>query len=150
MAKTPSAKKRLLVIVTILGVGACIWIASKRVQSLLMLGYVDSAIGRVRTVVAAEDEFARLHPEVGFTCMLSELPRDEQIGRLVKDGTDNGYAFTLAGCRAIEPGKPISKYYITARPLHSRLPAFCSDQSGILKSDPSGSIEKCVQDGAQL
>jgi hypothetical protein len=72
----------------------------------MMLGYVDSAIGRVRAVVAAEDEFARTHAKVGDTCVLSQLPRDGQLPRLAKDGTDNGYAFNLAGCEPIEPHKP--------------------------------------------
>jgi hypothetical protein len=110
-----------------------------------MLGEVDSAIGRVRVVSAAEAQFAKEHPELGFTCRLSELPRSEEITRLLaKDQIDNGYAFEIIGCQAAATKKPNSTYYLTARPLHSGQPAFCSDQSGILMSDDGGSVEKCL------
>jgi len=110
-----------------------------------MLGYVDSAIVRVRVVSAAEIQFAKEHPELGYTCGLSQLPRSEQITRLLaKDRIDNGYAFEIIGCQAAVPKKPKSTYYITARPPHAGQPAFCSDQSGILMFDESGSVEKCI------
>ncbi len=115
-----------------------------------MLGYVDSAIGRVRSVVASEDEFVKTHPGIEYTCTLSQLPDDEQILRLMKHGKDNGYVFDIVGCQAPEPKKPNSMYHVTARSLHSGLPAFCSDQSGIVKSDEGGSVEKCLATGVAL
>jgi hypothetical protein len=110
-----------------------------------MLGYVDSAIDRVRVVSAGETQFAKAHPELGYTCSLSQLPRSEEITRLLaNDRIDNGYAFEIIGCQAVVPKKPKSTYYVTARPLHRGQPAFCSDQSGILRSDEGGSVEKCL------
>jgi hypothetical protein len=110
-----------------------------------MLGNVDSAIGRVRVVSAAETQFAKEHPELGYTCALSQLPRSEQITRLLaKDRIDNGYVFEIIGCQAAAPKKPNSTYYVTARPLYTGQPAFCSDQSGILMSDDGGSVERCL------
>lgn len=110
-----------------------------------MLGDVDSAIGRVRVVSAAEAQFAKQHPELGYTCAFSQLPRSEEIARLLaKDRIDNGYAFEIIGCQAAASKKANSTYYVTARPLHTGQPAFCSDQSGILMSDAGGSAEKCL------
>jgi len=138
-------RRRLLI--SAVGVAACILILV-RVRDLMMLGYVDSAIVRVRAVTAAESQFTKTHPEVGYTCTLSQLPHDEQIARLiVKDGKDNGYVFDIIGCQLSESKKPKSMYHVTARPLHSGLPAFCSDQSGIIRSDEGGSIEKCLTNG---
>lgn len=117
----------------------------------MMLGYVDSAIGRVRVISEAETEFAKAHPEVGYTCTLSRLPHKEEIMRLLTNGRiDNGYAFEIVGCQAIDSHKPNSMYYITARPLHPEQPAFCSDPSGIVKSDAEGSVEKCLVKGIPL
>ena len=116
----------------------------------MMIGYVDSAIGRLRAVNAAENQFAKAHPAVGYTCTLSQLPHDEQILRLATDGKDNGYVFEIVGCQPPEPKKPNSMYHVTARPLHSGLPAFCSDQSGIVRFDDGGSVEKCLANGVSL
>lgn len=137
-------RRRLLI--SAAGLAACVLILV-RARGLMMLGYVDSAIGRVRAVTTAETQFTKTHPEVGYTCTLSQLPHDEQIARLVKDGKDNGYVFGIIGCQLTEPKKPNSIYQVTARPLHSGLPAFCSDQSGIIRSDEGGSIEKCLTSG---
>jgi hypothetical protein len=98
----------------------------------MMLGYVDSAIGRVHAVVAAEDRFANARPEAGYTCTLSQLPHDPLIVRLLKDGKDNGYVFNITGCQPPEPSNPNSVYHVAARPLKAGLPAFCSDQSELL------------------
>ena len=115
-----------------------------------MLGYVDSAIARVRSVAAAEEQFAKAHPEVGYTCTVSHLPSNEQILRLAKDGKDNGYLFDIVGCQSPVPQKPNSMYHVIARPLHSGLPAYCSDQSGIVRYDDRGSVEKCMANGVPL
>jgi hypothetical protein len=131
-------------VIVVLGLSALAWIAFRRVRGLMMLGYTDSAIVRVRAITAAEGQFAQAHPEVGYTCTLSQLPHDEQIVRLVKDRKDNGYAFDIVGCQGPDPKGPNSVYRVTARPLHSGLPAFCSDQSGILRFDDDGSVEKCL------
>ncbi len=123
----------------------------KMMWGLMMLGYVDSAIGRMRVLNAAETQFAKEHPALGYTCKLSELPSTAEIRRLLAKGSiDNGYAFEITGCHAPEAQMPNSGYYITARPLHSGQPAFCSDQSGIVKADYSGSVERCRSNGVPL
>ena len=147
---TRSKGNRFSLILTAVALSVLAWIAFRTVRGLLMLGYVDSAIGRVRAVAAAEAQFAKSHPELGYTCALSQLPRDEQITRLANDPNDNGYTFEIAGCLSSDPQKPNSTYHITARPLHSRLPAFCSNSSGVVRSDDTGSVEKCLASGIPL
>ena len=140
--------KRFGLIVVAVGV---IVLAYHYLRGLMMLGYVDSAIVRVRAISEAETQFARAHPQSGYTCTLSELPRNEGIARVEAQAhIDNGYAFEIVGCEKTEVGKPNSTYYITARPLQSGQPAFCSDSSGVLKSDESGSVERCIAKGVPL
>jgi len=135
----------LIAVLSLLG-----WMVFRRERGLLMIGYVDSAIGRMRSVAAAEEQFAKAHPDVGYTCTLSHLPSNGQILRLAKDGKDNGYFFDIVGCQSTGPQKPNSMYRVIARPLPSGLPAYCSDQSGILRYDEGGSVEKCMADGVPL
>jgi hypothetical protein len=136
---------RISVLVTVAAVSVIGFFAVRAIRGLMMLGYVDSAIGRVRVISAAEAEFARVHPELGYTCAVSQLPHTEEITRLLRqDQIDNGYAFKITGCQAPSSEKPISTYSVTARPLNPGQPAFCSDQSGVLMSDEGGSVEKCL------
>jgi hypothetical protein len=126
-------------------VGIFGYFAFRTMRGLMMLGFVDSAIGRVRVISAAETMFAKAHPELGYTCTLSQLPRSEEItGLLAQNQIDNGYAFDIIGCHAAVPENPNATYYVIARPVHAGEPAFCSDQSGVLMSDEGGSVEKCV------
>jgi hypothetical protein len=111
-------RKRFSLVVVAVALSVFGYLAFRTMRGLMMLGYVDSAIGRVRAVSAAETQFAKAHPELGYACTLSQLPHDEQILRLAKDGKDNGYVFDILGCQAPEPKKPNSMYHITARPLH--------------------------------
>jgi hypothetical protein len=137
--------KRISVLIIVAALSVFGFLAVRTVGGLMMLGYVDSAIGRVRVISAAEAEFAKLHPELGYTCTLSQLPHTDEISRLLRqDLIDNGYAFEIAGCQTVSTERPISTYNITARPLNTGQPAFCSDQSGLLMSDQSGSIAKCL------
>ena len=69
---------------------------------------------------------------------------------LTGNGIDNGYAFEIAGCQAPDARRPNSAYYTSARPLHPGQPAFCSDESGTLKAEYSGSVEKCRANGLPL
>lgn len=120
-------------------------------KGMLMLGYVDSAIVRMRALNEAEAKFAQANPRVGYTCLFSQLSRSGETQRLLsKNGSNNGYAFEIAGCEAPNDVRPNRSYYITARPLHPGQPAFCSDQSGVLNADYGGSVEKCRRQGSPL
>jgi hypothetical protein len=140
-----SKTRRFSFVLLVVVVGVLGYAAFRRMWGLMMLGDVDSAIGRVRVVSAAENQFAKEHPEVGYTCTLSQLPRREEITRLLaQNQIDNGYAFEITGCQTASPEKP-AVYYVTARPLHDGPPSFCSDQSGVLMSDEGGSVERCIE-----
>jgi hypothetical protein len=148
---TQSRSRKLIVLAIVLAVIIFGYFAFRTMRGLIMLGFVDSAIVRVRVISAAETQFAKEHPETGYTCSLSRLPASGEIKRLLaKDQIDNGYSFEVAGCEAAAPQKPNSMYYVTARPMHTRQPAFCSDQSGIVKSDAGGDVEKCLANGTPL
>jgi hypothetical protein len=137
-------ERRLKVLMVVAAIAVSIF-AFRWMRGLMMLGFVDSAILRVRVISAAETQFAKTHPELGYTCALSQLPRSEGITRLlVQNRIDNGYAFEIIGCQATAPEKPNATYYVAARPLHTGQPAFCSDQSGVVMSDEGGSVEKCI------
>jgi hypothetical protein len=139
----------LLVVAVVLAVAG--YFGFRMMRGLMMLGYVDSAIGRMRVLYVAETQFAKEHPARGHTCELSELPSTAEIRRLVaKNSIDNGYAFEIVGCHAPDAQTPNLAYKITARPLHKRQPAFCSSQSGILKADYDGSVERCQSNGIPL
>ena len=123
--------------------GALLWYGFRT----LRIGYIDSAIVRLRALVAAEAVFAKAHPDKGYTCTISELPQDELVARLIRNGIDNGYSFEISGCQGLQPEKPNTTFHVVARPLRSGLPAFCSDSSGLVKSDNTGSVESCMANG---
>ena len=125
------------------------YFASRMIWGLMMLGYADSAIVRMRALSAAEAQFAKMHPELGYACCFSQLP-DEIVTRMAKNQIVNGYVFDIVGCQALGAAKPNATYYITATPLHSGQPAYCSDQSGILRADYDGSIQRCRTSGVPL
>jgi hypothetical protein len=149
-SKTSTTRKiALLAVPVILAVVG--YFGFKMMWGLMMLGYVDSAIVRMRVLNSAETQFAKQHPAFRYTCKLSELPSNAVVRRLLaKNSVDNGYAFEIAGCHGPERQTSNSGYYIAARPLHSGQPAFCSDQAGILKADYNGSVEKCRSTGIPI
>ena len=137
-------KKKFLKALAVLGSVALIVTAWILLSRLKRLGYVDSAIVSLRVLVNSEIKFAQTHPDIGYACTLSALPNDDLTAELVKNGRRNEYAFEIS-CPVEEAKRPTTKYQLTARPLITGMPAFCSDQTGVVKSDESGSIEKCLQ-----
>jgi hypothetical protein len=122
---SPKIDTQILLIAVTVILGTVGYLGFRMLWGLMMLGYVDSTIGRMRVLYGAETQFAKEHPERGYTCNLSELPRSGEVQRLLTgNGIDNGYAFEIAGCQAPDAGKPNSAYYTSARPLHSGQPAF--------------------------
>jgi len=122
------------------------WIIIPHFWHLFLLGDVDSAIYTIRTLVAAESRFAEAHPQLGYTCAVSDLDSSATLRELAKSGRRNGYAFELHCPTEDRPG-PRLAFQVTARPLYSELSAYCSDQSGVLRYDEQGSTAKCLQGG---
>jgi hypothetical protein len=132
-----------------IGLGAFVLVVAGILLSRGMrLGYTDPAIGSLRTLVDAEKKCAEAHPEVGYTCSISALPSDTfKIVEQLRTGARNKYAFQIGGCQVANSGHPNTKYQLTARPLVKGMLAYCSDQSGVVKYDESGSVQKCLESG---
>jgi hypothetical protein len=151
MGPTPATTRRrawFTVRTVILGLGAIaiVWFIVQYFVRLRALGYVDSAIGTMRALAADENKFAGAHPGWGYTCELADITADPTIAR----GRKNEYVFEISGCRGKAESGPNTSYQMTARPLRPGMPAFCSDQSGIVKADYDGSSANCVKAGQPL
>jgi hypothetical protein len=150
MDSTPVTKRKMLVTVrsVIFGLGLIViaWFVVRYFVRLRALGHVDSAIVTMRTLVADENKFAETHPNLGYTCKLADITTAPPIA----SGQNNWYIFEISDCRAEAGGGPNRSYHVTARPLRPEMPAFCSDQSGILKADYDGSAINCVKSGQPL
>jgi type IV pilus assembly protein PilA len=112
-----------------------------------------SAISVVRTLVVAEAGYSSIHPEAGYTCTLSDLSGAGLIDASLAGGQKNGYTFELQGCSASAESVANVKYRVVAYPLtrnQSGMRAFCSDESGVVKTDGKGSPQDCVENGSPL
>jgi hypothetical protein len=123
-----------------------IWLVYSHFMGLRGLGYVDSAIVTMRTLVADENEFARSRPTLGYTCKLTDITPDPILAEAHK----NEYVFEISDCLPQEKRGPNRSYQVTARPSHPDRPAFCSDQSEILRADYQGSVLNCLKSGVPL
>jgi type IV pilus assembly protein PilA len=111
-----------------------------------------SAVGNVRNIVSAEVSYATLHPQTGFTCNLSDLSSAGLIDSSLAGGQKYGYIFALQNCTAEKEGDPASHFQITASPVKynsTGVRAFCADESGVMRSDNTGSAQ-CVDHGSPL
>lgn len=107
----------------------------------------------VRLIGLAEGFYAKKHPEVGFTCFLSELVnvgRGSENGEPYKfmdpefaNGVYNGYRFALSGCA----GKPVKSFRVTAEPLSGSGRAYCSDSTLELRASDDGHAATCLASG---
>jgi hypothetical protein len=96
----------------------------------------------------AESMFARIHPDVGFTCSLPELAETSKmmgVDQQVSVGTYNGYRFTLAGCE----GKPAGSFQVTAEPAAAKPGAhsFCTDATQNVRVSSDGPGATCLSSG---
>lgn len=123
-----------------IAVGAFIFL-----NRLRRLGDMDSAIGDVRMLGTAETKFAEAHPGIGYACDLSSLDNNGLPPELIKKRERNNFAFS------IDCGNPVgthnSHYEITARPLIGDMPAFCINESGVIRYDNDGLPDKCLRSG---
>jgi hypothetical protein len=111
-----------------------------------------TAVGNLRKLTTLQNSYSRSHPEKGFACQLSLLKSSSPSGGdydpeefLLLD-TYAGYKIALDGC---EPGpKGLVTHYraiaVPDRPGKSGVRAFCTDQTGALWYDASGSADNCV------
>lgn len=145
----PPKQTPLISIFAVVGLvlGACIWFTIYYLRPAMRLGDVDSAIGALGMVNSAERHFAQTHPERVYACAFADLAANELPRGITTSGQRNGYTFELSCPSGDAPGR---RYQITARPLGKDMSAYCSDQSGIVKYDESGSTIRCLLSGTGL
>lgn len=89
--------RNIILLAVALVVAVVGWACIAHFRGLLRLGYVDSAIGTVRTLVAEESHFAEAHPDIGYACKMSDLGSNlgsnEMIRELVKNRTKEWIQF---------------------------------------------------------
>ena len=105
----------------------------------------------VWNLVVAEITYATTNPDTGFTCSLSSLG-EGFIDAKLASGQKSSYAFGLQNCTSEKPGGPNTKFQVTASPLLGKpgAKAFCSDDSGVIRTDPNGSVQGCLDHGLPL
>jgi hypothetical protein len=116
-------------------------------------GSGGSAVSVVRAMNTAEIAYAQAHPAAGYTCSLSELSGAWGIGDQLNRAKNNGYTVDLQACSAKNPGGPITHYRVVAYPLmlnQPGKPAFCSNESDLIKIARNGSIQDCLRIGEDL
>lgn len=131
-------------------------IAAIAIPNLLrarMAANESSALAGITTIVTSEVSYAVSHPEEGFTCSLSALEKAGLISGPLASGQKTGYAFELTSCTPADGAGANTKYQVVAYPVRlnqTGVRAFCSDESAVVKVDPGGSAEKCLQSGEVL
>jgi hypothetical protein len=112
----------------------------------------SAAVGSLRKLHDLQSKYAAVHPNEGFACEL-QLLRPAEDTTTAYDSTKallagewSGYRFVVAGCTPTEKGIVIH-YRITAVPVARGLTgvrAFCTDESGTLFYEESGSATECL------
>lgn len=109
----------------------------------------------MRTILFAETTYAQRYPAVGYTCSLSSLdgfgagePNEHQamlIHSGLASGKRYGFVFTVSDCS----GNPATTFHLTAAPNANTFgrKAFCTDQSGAIRSSDDGNAATCVAVG---
>jgi hypothetical protein len=110
-------------------------------------------IRAVRRMALAENIYAQKHPEMGFTCAISNLVN---VGHGLDDGEPykfmdpefaggvyNGYRFALRGC----DGRPSKSFQVVAEPISGKGKAYCSDDRLNLRSADDGRGSTCLASG---
>lgn len=116
-------------------------------------GSETSAVTALRTLNTAEIAYSQAHHDKGYTCTLSDLSGAWGISRQLATGKRNGYIFHLQRCSAMKPDGPIVKYQVVAYPEGPGAnggPAYCSDQSDVIRVARNGSGNDCLNAGLAL
>ncbi len=140
----------VLVTVSLIGLG--IYTSRSERREARMATDESSVVSSVRTLNSAEIAYARAHPQEGFTCSLADLSTVWGIDPEIVRGKKNGFVFELESCATAKKGGPIAKYrvvaYMTVR--KPGVPAYCSDESDVIRAASSGSILDCLKSGVDL
>jgi hypothetical protein len=116
-------------------------------------GTESSPVAALRTVNTAEIAYSQAHRAAGYTCSLADLSGAWGISQQLASGRKNGYVFQLQRCSRAKPDGPIVKYQVVAYPEGARNnggPAYCSDQSDVIRVARNGSGSDCLTRGVDL
>lgn len=128
-------------------------IAAIAIPNLLrarMAANESSALSLVRTINTAEIAYQTARQT--YTCSLPDLAAAGLIDAELASGSKYGYVFVLQGCSQ-GAGGPGTKYQLTASPMKANQTgtrAFCSDESAVIRADPAGSAQACLENGSPL
>ncbi len=121
-------------------------------------GSDTNALAAERKILTAEITYAAAYPAVGYTCTLSDLDgfgaaeANEHQAMLISSGLASGkhqgYTFSLSGCAAT----PAASFRLTATPIGdcTGRRAFCTDQSGAIRSSSDGTAASCLSSGTPV
>jgi hypothetical protein len=104
-------------------------------EAVMMLGF-------------AESQFARTHPEIGFTCTLPDLAKPNMFNldpHIFSGEPYQGYKFSLSGCQ----DKPSGSFHLVAEPVSptGKAKAFCIDATNNVRSSDDGLGSSCLTSG---
>ena len=102
----------------------------------------------VQMLGMTESMFARMHPEIGFTCTLSDLAKPNMLNldpRIFSGEPYHGYKFSLSGCQ----DKPSGSFHLIAEPVSpaGKAKAFCTDATNNIRSSDDGLGSSCLASG---
>ena len=106
-------------------------------EAVMMLGF-------------AESQFARTHPEIGFTCTLPDLAKPNMFNldpHIFSGEPYQGYKFSLSGCQ----DKPSGSFRLVAEPVAptAGAKAYCTDATHNVRSSDDGLGSSCLASGKQ-
>jgi len=102
----------------------------------------------VQMLGMTESMFARMHPEIGFTCTLSDLAKPNMLNldpSIFSGEPYRGYKFSLSGCQ----DKPSGSFHLVAEPVSptGKAKAFCTDATENVRSSDDGLGSSCLASG---
>jgi hypothetical protein len=112
----------------------------------------SAAVGSLRKLHDLQNKYAAAHPNEGFACELQRLRPAEDTTtaydptKALLTGERSGYKIVVAECTPTAKGIVI-RYQITAVPVargETGVRAFCTDESGTLFYEESGSVTECL------
>jgi hypothetical protein len=110
-----------------------------------------SAVGTLRTLTELQQQHATALPANGFSCNLAALKPENLLNEskfteeFLASGERYGYRFLLSDCGPDAKGV-VKHYRTTAIPLvfeKTGIRTFCTDGSGVIWFDMSGSSSRC-------
>jgi type II secretory pathway pseudopilin PulG len=118
------------------------------------------AAANIRAINQAEMQYQTTYADVGVTCRLESLggsapcsPTPEHaclLDNRLATGVRMGYSYELRRCTTEREGGPMVKYQVVARPTTANTTGvrmYCSDETGLIRSAPAGSIDDCLASG---